>query len=246
MKMNVLKTNPTLGILALVLSGTIGVQAQNAAAPLSDFSAPSYRGQAGTESAFWNTNFTVAYNGPNPTSAVAPGGSTLADATITQTKPLTYGQIVSGGIYTGSTVGNFDLNYSLSDTAAFPNGIGNVLFQTETTGYQLNYNAVTLSYTTASGTETLSPISSTQTFDTGSLGTMVSADVVSDWEWNLPLSDDVTSFSIDFAGSTSHVDLGNAMLDVASFDVTPTPEPSTLALASTGGLAGFFIFRRRK
>src|ERR1700744_1981605 len=151
MKINRLKLS-----LALTCLGA-GVAHAQTEADLSNFYTPSYRGQAGTESVLWDdltvgSAFTNA-NGANYSSLVAPGGSALANASVSQTTPGAFiigkASGSAGDIYSYASVNTFTLNYSLSDLGSFPNGIGNVVFQTETFGSELDYSSVLLSYTTA-------------------------------------------------------------------------------------------------
>lgn len=195
---------------------TASAMAQNAAAPVSDFYTPYYRGEGGSESAFWSNSFTVAYGGPNYAPTNAPGGSNLAHASITQLTNAA--QIAGGGIYTGQAVGSFTLNYSVTGTNSLSNGVSAVFFQTETTGYQLDYSSVVLAYSNGSGPQILSPTSGGQLYFTGAqgVGGASSADVIARWQWNLPVGSGVTNFSIVFNGSAAHLDLGRAMLDVAA------------------------------
>jgi hypothetical protein len=213
-----------LGAVLLTTSAT----AQNAAAPISDFYRPYYRGQSGTESAFWSNSFTVASGGPNYAPINAPGGAAWANASITQ---QTNAAVISdGGIYTGGAIGAFVLNYSISNPTTFSNGVANVLFQTETSGYQLDYSSVTLLYTNASGVQSVSPAAQEQFYYTGTpgVGGAHSADVIAQWQWNLPANSGVTNFAITFNGAATHVDLGRAMLDVAS-----VPGAGPFAMQST-------------
>jgi hypothetical protein len=251
--MNKLRINPTQCVLALAVFVAGAAQAQTQAT-LGNFYMPAYRGQAGTESALWddrstliNSAYTNAYGGANMANYIAPGGSALANASVMQTTPGAFiiaGSGPNGGdIYSYSSVNTFVLNYSSSSLTP----IGNVIFQAETTGSTLDYSSVLLSYTLASGgQESLSAIPDllySSTGDAGGFGE--SADEVTAWGWNLPLGDDVTSFSIAFNGSDTSVGLERTMLDVSSFnDVVPTPEPSTMALAGIGGI-GLLFWQRR-
>lgn len=240
---------------ALLIAGPADAQTE---ASLSDFYTPTYRGEAGTSSALWddssaNANsampaaFTSAYGGANNAYYAAPGGNALANASITQTTDGGGGTFIiptvpdgSGDIYSYSAVNTFVLNYS----GAFD--VGNVIFQAETTGSELDYSSVQLNYTLAGGgQESLSATPVTLYDSTGDFGGFPSSDVVTAWEWNLPTADDITSFSIDFNGADTSVGLERTMLDVASFDsVEAVPEPNSLALAGLGGLGLLFWGRR--
>ncbi|HTR41348.1 MAG TPA: PEP-CTERM sorting domain-containing protein [Pseudomonadales bacterium] len=235
--------NSTSCALLLTLAGACAAQAQTKA-DLTDFYTPSYRGQAGTASALWddtspnsNSAFSVPYGGPNTANYVAPGGVSLANASVTQT---TQGAFIipdnidpsgSGDIYSFSSANTFVLNY----TGAF--ALGNVLFQTETTGSELDHSSVQLSYTLAGGgLGTLSATPVTLYYDTGSFGGFPNTEVVTAWSWNLPTDQDITSFSINFNAAGPSDALERTMLDVADFNAQPVPEPGSLALCGLGGL----------
>jgi hypothetical protein len=245
MKINPRKIVPIHSVAALVLLAACAVQAQES--PLSSFYTPSYRGQAGTASAFWtdesavaNSGFTNA-NGINNATYVAPGGGTLANASVSQTTPGAFiipGQDAtgnSGDIYSFSSINTFVLNYIGSSA------VGNVVFQAETVGNELDYSSVLLNCTANGVQESLSATAN-ELYTGGSEAG--GSDVLTEWEWNLPTDDDITSFSIDFNGSDTSVGLENTMLDVAPFDVAAVPEPSSVAMAGIGGM-GLLFWRRR-
>lgn len=233
--------------LTLTLFAATAAHAQSEA-PVSSFYTPTYRGQSGSESAFWSDSFTNAYAGANQANSLAPGGINLANASVTQTTDGGGGTFIigqgtppAGDIYSYSAVNTFVLNYSVSNPANFLNGIGNVVFQTETAGSGIDYSSVLLNYSTSSGTQSLSATPNVLYTDTADTGFGPSSDVLTEWSWNLPLSDDVTSFSIAFNGSGTSVALERVMLDVS-----PTPEPNSLALIGVAGLGMFFVVRRRQ
>jgi hypothetical protein len=232
-------------VFALLIAGSACAQTE---ATLSDFYTPTYRGEAGTASALWddtsvNVNsalpaaFTNPYGGPNNANYIVPGGNALVNASVTQTTQGAFiiGKVPdgSGDIYSFSSINTFVLNYSGASD------IGNVIFQAETTGSTLDFSSVQLSYTLAGGgVETLAATPDILYSDSAPFGNFgESTDQVVAWGWNLPLGDDVTSFSIDFNGSGSSVGLERTILDVAGFNsVVPVPEPNTMALAGVGGL----------
>jgi hypothetical protein len=231
LKKTILKSTLTLGALVAVVA-----QAQT-------FDTPSYRGQAGTESAYWFNSFTNAH-GANQATVAAPGGLALANASLTQSAAgfappplivdaLTGETATIGGIYSGGVIGQFSLSYSdLAGT--FADGIGNVTFQIE--GSTLDPNSALLSY----GANSLSPTAYTLVSGDDTDGTY-------EWSWNLPLSDAVSSFNITFSASDQHSFLDGAVLDIAPFNVAPAPEPSTLAVAGMGvGVFGIMARRMKR
>jgi hypothetical protein len=255
-KMNVLKNNSVHCALALLFAAC-AAHAQTEAT-LNDFYTPSYRGIAGTESALWDdqssnlnsatpAGFTSAYGGANYAYFTAPGGSVLANASVTQTTDgggttfiIPYNPDGSGDIYSYGAVNTFVLNYS-GDFA-----VGNVIFQAETTGNTLDFSSVQLSYTLAGGgQETLSATPDQLYNSVGDSGFGDGADEITAWGWNLPTDDNITSFSIAFNGSGTSVGLERTMLDVAGFNsVVPVPEPGSIALAGLGSL-GLLLWHRR-
>jgi hypothetical protein len=247
MKINILKKTALKSMLMFGLLATLTAQAQ-------DYIIPVWRGQTGTESAYWNDSsangnasapaaFTSAYGGANNAYYVAPGGNALANASLTQTTAGDGTFIIptvpdgSGDIYSFSDANTFVLNYS--DTGNLPTGVGSVLFQTYTEGNPLDYNSIVLTYQLNSTTYTLSPeasvIAGVPNPDEGGDNT------VSSWFWNLPTGDDITDFSINFNASDVSLALAGASLDVAEFN-TPVPEPGSLALMGMAGL-GLVSFR---
>ena len=218
--------------------------AQNEASP-TNFLTPSFRGQPGSESAFWSDSFTNAYGGPNH-------GFVVADASVTQTTP---GAFIIGGpggdIYSFSSTNTFVLNYAVANPAIYSNGIGTVVFQAETAGSELNYSSVALRFNTCSGTQILTATRAELYRDTEETQFGPSSDVVSEWQW-ATLPEGVTGFTIIFNGSDTSVAFERAMLDVApamvpagAFNLQPIPanlarwmypfngEPANRSTAST-------------
>jgi len=229
--------------LALFIGSTAYAQSP---APISSFSTPSYRGQGSSESAFWNDTTNAVYgaftnaNGVNQGVYSAPGGLSLANASISQTTPGAF--IIpktdpnSGDIYSFSSTNTFVLNYSLSNPGGFPDGVGSVVFQAETFGVELAYESVLLSY----GTNSLSATRSELYRATGTFMGFPVADVLSKWEWTLPDGADVANFSITFNASGTSLALERVMLDVAA-----VPEPNTIVLVAAGlALVGLRLSRR--
>jgi hypothetical protein len=120
----------------------------------------------------------------------------------------------SGDIYSFSSTNTFVLNFSVSRAAAWSNGAGDVVFQTETAGAELDYSSVALCYSSCGGAQTAFAVRNELYRDTENTGFGPSSDVVSEWEWPyLPAG--VTNFSIVFNGSGTSVALERVMLDVA-------------------------------
>ncbi len=198
-----------LGWTALTVVGLCGAQAQTEA-PVSNYYAPAWRGQAGTMSAFWNDSFTNAYGGSNQAAAVAPGGSAMAQAFVKQTTAGAF-LIGSGDIYSYASVNTFVLGCA---AAAYPNGVGRVVFQAETLGSELDYGSVALTFETCQGMQMVTAARRELYRATSSTTFGDSSDVVSEWEWPaLPVG--VTNFTVVFNGAGRSVGLERVMLDVA-------------------------------
>jgi hypothetical protein len=190
--------------LAALLLASIVSHAQPAQS--SAFYSPPYRGASSSESAYWNQSFTNA-NGVNAAVSPAPGGAMPAAASVSQTTP---GAVLSAGhIYSFATTNTFTLNYAVSQPPRFPNGVGAVVFQAETAGRELDYSSVKLKY----GQNSLTAVRRELYRGSASMG---SSDVVSEWEWPVPVVDDVTNFSIAFNASNTSLSLERVMLDVAA------------------------------
>jgi hypothetical protein len=185
-----------IAILSLALSAA---QGQSEAA-LTNFNAPSFRNQTGSESALWNDSFTNASGGLNQAANTAPGGSAVADAAVVQTTPGAF--LIgspSGDIYSFSSTNIFVLNYSVSSPTAYSNGVGGVVFQAETAGSELDCSSIVLTYESCAGLQKLYATRNELYRDEEDTGFGPSSDVVSEWQWpSLPV--DVTSFSIAFDG----------------------------------------------
>jgi hypothetical protein len=245
------------GSLAAAILLTQSVRGQTEAS-VTNYITPSFRNAAGSESAFWNESFTNAYGGANQAAVAAPGGLVLANASVAQTAQGAFiiGGPGGGDIYSFGSTNTFILNYAVSRPTNYANGIGGVVFQTETAGTELDYSSVVLSFNTCSGAQTLVAARNEAYRNTGDSGFGPSSDVVSEWQWPaLPAG--VTSFSIIFNGAGTSVDFERAMLDVTpalvsagSFSLEAAPaniqrwmyafnaKPANRTTASTFGALG--------
>lgn len=201
------------------------------AADGADFIIPAFRGAPDTESALWKT-FTSAYAGINAPNSVAPGGSVLAAAGITQDVPGIAFITGGGNLYSFAGAMAFTLTYA----AGFTPDIGRVVFQTETLGTELDYANVRLNYDLGGGAVAMSAVRD-ELFRTP-LGGFGGTAVGSKWEWDLT-GLGVHDFSITFEALSSSLSL-----DAVALDTVAVPEPAHAGLLAAGLLTGLILFRR--
>lgn len=207
--------------VAMTLCGALAAHAD-----ISTFTTPSFRGQPGTQSAYWET-FTNAYNGANLPNGISVGGLSLANATLTQTADPSAFLTGTANIYDFANPTGFQLSYSGGLEA------GQVVFQTRTAGSEIDYSSVALTYDLGSGPTSLS---ATRIPLEDLLG-----GVTSEWIWDLS-GVGVNNFTIGFNASAASMSFDSAMLDVA-----PVPEPGSVALfgLAGAGLIGMRLARRK-
>lgn len=195
-----------------------------ARADITTFVAPPFRGGVGTQSAYWDI-FSSAYNGANSPNGIAPGGTTLANATITQTLDPTAFLTGGGNVYDFAASTGFRLDYSAGTS------LGQVVFETRTLGSEIDYGAVALTYNNGTG-----PISlpATRIALPDALG-----GVTSEWTWDLSALG-VNTFSIGFSAAAPSMSF-----DAATLDIAVVPEPSTFALCGLG-VAGLVTIQARR
>jgi hypothetical protein len=116
-----------------------------------------------------------------------------------------------------------------------------VVLQTRTLGSEINYGAVSLSYTDGSGTHFLAPLAHIEL----DRGTTLGASVSSLFQWNLS-GLGISEYSITFAGAGPSVSFDAMTLDAWNQFAVVVPEPSTYALLGLGGLMLGWRFLRRR
>lgn len=230
------------GIAAAALMAT-SMMVQADALDANGFLTPSFRGSANSEFGYWN-GFTNAYNGVNTPDA----GSTSSNAGLVQTTPPAdsgdyagYGAFLIGSpgdIYSFATTNNF----LLSDSTPFT--LGTVLLQTDTSGNELDYSSILLSYSDGVNTFQLAPILDQELSRSSS--DMGGYTVSTLFQWDLT-GLGITDYSIAFNASDVSLGLHAISLDTADHYVAiPAPEPSTFAMAGMGVALFGLVARRMK
>ncbi len=212
---------------ATLILGGVAVRAST-----NNFVVPAFRGSLDSEAGYWES-FTVSYGPPGNPANMA--GATTG-AILTQTGSAGSFITGTGNIYDFST----DLQaFNLTDAAPF--FVGTVVLQTRTLGSELNYDAVSLSYTDGSGTHSLAPLAHIELDRGNTLGASVS----SLFQWNLN-GLGVSEYAITFAGAGPSVSFDAMTLDTWNQFAVVVPEPSTYALLGLGSLMlGWWMMRRR-
>lgn len=209
---------------------TLGAAAAHAGT--NNFVVPVFRGSPDSEAGYWE-RFTVAFGSPGN---LADQAGATTGAILAQTGSAGSFITGSGNIYDFST----ELQaFNLTDATPF--SLGTVILQTRTLGSELNYGAVSLSYTDGSGTHSLAPLARLEL----DRGTTLGASVSSLFQWNLS-GLGVSEYAITFAGAGPSVSFDAMTLDTWNQFAVVVPEPSTYALLGLGGLMlGWRMMRRR-
>jgi len=216
-----------LGVSSLAMAGTSAV----------NFEVPAFRGQPSSGFAGWE-NFTVPFGGPNFADVA---GTTLPTASIVQTVAPDFttppGILVSGA---GNLYSGFQ-NMNLILSAAVAQPLTSITIQTRTLGSEWDYNLIVLSYIDGQGApQSITPGTTTELFRQAGppIFGNPTVNVETRFDWDLSgLSDQITSFSVRFTHSSTHLSLDRLELDTLSI-----PAPGTVALAPLGLLA---VRRRR-
>jgi hypothetical protein len=207
MKMNRLIVASATVVSALVFGASVARTGTNG------FVVPSFRGLANTEFGYWET-FSVPVGAPGNLPD-QPGATT--DAVLTQTDANAF-LTGSGNIYNPTSASSFTL------TDATPFALGTVVLQTRTIGSELDYNAVSLVYSNASGSHSFAPLFRYELNRTASQGFSVS----SLWQWDLT-GLGVSNYTIVFAASGTSLSFDAMTLDTAAqFAPTFTNQPFAL------------------
>lgn len=233
--------------LRLLLPSALLTAGLNLHASTTGFVIPAFRGRADTEFGLWDNphNFSVAYsaslsapgNVVNSDGLADPNGDGNSDAVIRQLAGAPGDVFITGGgaagnLYSFSIASAFvlsDSNSSVLDT---------VIFQVRTSGSELDYGSVKLSYDLGGRTQfvTATPTELDRTA-AGPGGFSVST------RWEFDLTGLGTSdYAIAFDASASSMSLDSVALDV---QFAAVPEPETYALGFGAGLLGFALWRRR-
>jgi len=193
------------------------------------FITPDFRGDANTEYGYWEsfpTNAAFAV----PISPDQPGATTGAQ--MTQQTP---GAVVTGtfNIYNPAGASLFEIADSTSFT------VGTVALQVRSSGTELDYGSVTLSYDTGGGPIMLAPLGRAELDRQEIPG--FGFNVSSLWQWDLT-GLGISDYTLSFTAAGPHLSLDSIQLDTAE-TFSPIPEPSSLALVGLG--VAMFVLRRQ-
>jgi hypothetical protein len=192
--------------LFLSLSAFLALSAASEArAGTNGFVVPPFRGSADSQSGYWET-FTIPV-GP-PGNLARAGATTSAVLTQSETNGFLTG---SGNIYNLNGASEF----TLTDTTPF--ALGTVVLQTRSLGGELDYVAMTLTYSNASGTHLIPPLPRVELNRGNQPG--LGATVSSFWQWDLS-GLGVTNYSIAFRAAAPSLSFDSLTLDT-SIQFTP-------------------------
>lgn len=202
----------------IVLSAAAAVLAgisSTATAGTNGFYVPSFRGGSGAQAGYWES-FTVGVGAPGNKANF--GNDTTSVLTQYEASAFVVG---SGNIYNQPAASEFTISYS----GAGP--VGQVVLQARTSGSELDYSSVSLSYGAGSLSATRTELNRVQ-FGTPGIPGPQGFNVSSAWQWDLsPYG--VNSYTISFKAAEPSLSF-----DSATLDTQVVPEPGTWALAGLG------------
>lgn len=193
------------------------------------FMTPDYRNLPGSTHGGWEV-MTVPGNTPPGNRPDLPG--TLSGASLMQLDP---GAVITGtgNIYNHAGISSFEISHSPGQA------VGWVTLQVRTSGTELDYSSMRLTYELGGQTLTVAPQDRIELDRSAGMGVNVS----SRWDWNLN-SIAPTAYRIQFGAKEPLMSFDSAVLDTAAVGVV-VPEPATWALVGLGGVMGLFLHRRR-
>lgn len=193
------------------------------------FMTPDYRSLPGSTHGGWEI-MTVPGNTPPGNRPDLPGN--LSGASLLQLDP---GAIITGtgNIYNHTGTSSFEITHSPGQA------VGWVTLQARTSGTELDYSTVRLTYEFGGQTLTVAPLDRIELDRSAGMGVNVS----SRWDWNLNAIAP-TAYKIQFGAKEPLMSFDSAVLDTAAVGVV-VPEPSTWGLFGLGGVLALVLHRRR-
>jgi len=200
-----------------------------AQAATTGFVTPDYRNLPGSTHGGWEV-MTVPGNTPPGNRPDLPGN--LSGASLLQLDPRAV-ITGTGNIYNHAGVSSFDISHNPGQP------VGWVTLQVRTSGTELDYASVRLTYELGGQTLTVAPLDRIELDRSAGMGVNVS----SRWDWNLNAIAP-TAYRIQFGAKEPLMSFDSAVLDTAAVGVV-VPEPATWALVGLGGVMGLVLHRRR-
>ena len=193
------------------------------------FVTPDYRGTTGSTYGGWEV-MKVPGNTPPGNSPDLPGN--LAGASLLQLDP---GAVITGtgNIYNHAGISSFEITHSPGQA------VGWVTLQVRTSGSELDYSSMRLTYELGGQTLSVAPLGRVELDRSAGMGVNVS----SRWDWNLNGSAP-TSYRIQFGAKEPLMSFDSAVLDTGAVG-TVVPEPTAWGLLGLGGIL-FFVLQRRR
>ncbi len=195
---------PTIAFFMLACAGQTVLGATN------NFVVPQFRGSLDSTVGYWE-EFSVAYGAPG--NRPSASGYT-SDAVLTQVGSPTAFLTGTHNIYDNAAPTAF----TLEDSAPFT--VASLVLQTRTVAFEIDYSAVSLSYTDGAGSHIALPMFRLE-LDRG-------AGVSSLWEWDLR-GLEVEDYTVSFEAANPSMSFDSMTLDVSkNFETVPEPTPMAL------------------
>lgn len=199
-----------------------------AQAATTGFLTPDYRSATGSTYGGWEI-MKVPGNTPPGNVPDLPGN--LTGASLLQLDP---GAVITGtgNIYNHAGISSFQITHNAGQA------VGWVTLQVRTSGSELDYSSMRLTYELGGQTLSVAPSDRVELDRSAGMGVNVS----SRWDWNLN-GIAPTAYTIRFGAKEPLMSFDSAVLDTAAVGVVP--EPGTWALLGLGGFLVLALQRRR-